>query len=215
MDIFETAQIVVAITISLYWFCVGVMVIRSRTKFRVASGSVPKTKLEKTMWFLWAPTIIAWIALTWSSDNVVLRMLGDTQAGLAFYQILVAGAAIACVSAFVMTTRCWLKMGRDWSMAVEPGKTTKLITDGPFAKVRHPIYSLSLMLMISSLLVVSSLPMLVVAIIHCSLLVMKSWNEERYLTDLHGHDYVQYLEQTNRFVPFPSPSTAQSHKTAA
>ena len=86
-------------------------------------------------------------------------------------------------------------------MAVEPGKETKLITDGPFSSVRHPIYALSLMLMISSLFVVTNIPMIVVAGLHCGLLVIKSWNEERYLTRLHGQQYTDYLNRTNRFLP--------------
>ena len=200
MEVLKTAQIVVASTVTIYWVCVVVMVIRSRRKYRVASGSIPKTRLERAMWLLWVPTIIAWIILAWNSDNLLYGRLQN-----AFFEsswfALVAIASICCVIAFALTTRCWMKMGKDWSMAVEPGKETKLITDGPFSSVRHPIYALSLMLMISTVLVVTSIPMMFVAALHCGLLVMKSWNEERYLTRLHGQQYVDYLNRTNRFVP--------------
>ena len=198
MEILKYAQIVVASTVSLYWFCVAVMVIRNRKKNRV--GSIPKTKLERAMWMLWGPTIIAWLALTWNSDNLIFNAI-HSQTAISFWLTAIALAAATAVTAFVLTTRCWMKMGQDWSMAVEPGKETRLITDGPFSSVRHPIYALSLLLMISSLLVVTNIPMIAVAIIHCGLLVLKSWNEERYLTNLHGQEYVDYLNRTNRFVP--------------
>lgn len=198
MEILKYAQIIVAATVSLYWFCVAVMVIRSRKKNRV--GSIPKTKLERAMWMLWVPTIIGWIALTWNSDNLIYSTI-NSQTASSFWLAAIVVAAATAVLAFALTTRCWMKMGQDWSMAVEPGKETRLITDGPFSSVRHPIYALSLLLMISSLFVVINVPMVVVAVIHCSLLVVKSWNEERYLTNLHGKEYVDYLNRTNRFVP--------------
>ena len=201
MEILTIAQWVVASTVSLYWFCVAVMVIRSRRKFRVASGALPKTKFEKKMWMIWAPTIVAWIALAWSSDNAVASILPTGSLASSIWITTTVLAATLCVLSYFFTTRCWMKMGQDWSMAVEPDKETKLITDGPFSSVRHPIYALSLALMISSVFVVTNVPMLIVAAIHCSLLVIKSWNEERYLTQLHGQEYVDYLNRTNRFVP--------------
>lgn len=203
MDWSNSPQLIVAATVTLYWTCVLAMVVRSRARFRVASGALPKDRLEKRMWIIWAPTIVAWVALSWNSSNLILNMLSEHSNSL-LYQVLLGGiwiAAIAAVTAFVLTTRCWLSMGQNWSMAVTPGKKTELITDGPFASVRHPIYALSLLLMLSTLVVVTNGLMLIVATIHCSMLILKSWNEERYLTSTHGQQYLEYLNQTNRFVP--------------
>ena len=216
MDWSQTPQTVVAATVSLYWTCVVVMVIRSHIKYRVSSGSLPKTRFEKRMWYLWVPTIAAWIALTWNSDNVITsNSAGSVPAWLAtFWTVMNWAAAASAVAAFAMTTRCWIGMGRNWSMAVAPQKDTELITDGFFSSVRHPIYALSLMLMVSSAIVVFNLPMLVVATIHCSMLYIKSWNEERYLTETHGEQYRQYQKQTNRFIPwraFVMLSVSRSH----
>jgi len=200
MDILKISQTLVASSVSIYWFCVAVMVIRSRRKFRVAAGAMPKTSFEKRMWMLWAPTVIAWIFLTWTSDNRLSQLLPPGPTRTVWLAGVVTAAATALLS-FLLTTRCWMKMGRDWSMAVEPGKETRLITDGPFSRIRHPIYSLSLLLMVSSLIVVANIPMLVVATLHCGLLITKAFNEERYLTRLHGEQYLEYLNRTDRFIP--------------
>lgn len=198
----DIPQTVVAATVTMYWICVFSMVVRSWARFRVTSGSLPKTALEKRMWILWVPTIAAWIALAWNSSNLVTSAL-QSESYLVYqcWSVLTWVAAVSTVTAFVLTTRCWLSMGSNWTMAVRPDKETRLITDGPFATVRHPIYSLSLLLMISTLIAVTNWWMLLVAVIHCSMLVLKSWNEEQYLTRTHGQQYLEYLKQTNRFVP--------------
>lgn len=205
MDLSNTPQLIVALTITSYWLCVGMMSIRSRIKYRVPSGSLPKTRMEKRMWLIWVPTIAAWITLTWQGSNQVTDWLASSAAGsssLSFgWQLIVWLAAIATLTAFAMTTRCWLRMGKNWSMAVRPDKETELITDGMFAAVRHPIYTFSLLLMTGTLIVNCSWLMLLVASIHCTMLVIKSWSEEQYLAQVHGQQYHDYLKRTNRFIP--------------
>ncbi len=203
MEWSQIPQLVVATAVTLYWTCVVAMVARSWSKFKVSSGSLPKTRLERTMWLLWVPTIIAWNLLAWYSSNAVtesLASLGITGLSGLWFFVICLGALAACF-AFLTTTRCWLGMGRNWSMAVTPSKDTELITEGVFSKVRHPIYALSLMLMISTMVVVANWMMLAVGTIHCSMLVLKAWNEERYLCQTHGRQYEEYRRTTNRFIP--------------
>ena len=199
----ELPQFTVASMVTLYWTCVIAMVARSWSKFKVSSGSMPKTRLEKRMWILWVPTIIAWNLLAWNSSNTITVTLaenGNSGLATAWFLILCLAALTAC-AAFFTTTRCWLGMGRNWSMAVTPTKQTQLITDGVFSKVRHPIYALSLMLMVSTMVVIANWMMLIVGTVHCTLLVLKAWNEERYLTQAHGSQYEEYRRTTNRFIP--------------
>ena len=75
-------------------------------------------------------------------------------------------AAIVAVLCLVATARCWARMGKDWRMAVAVGEKTNLITDGPFRRIRHPIYAFSILLMICTAIVVPTLPMLAVAVAH-------------------------------------------------
>lgn len=86
-------------------------------------------------------------------------------------------------------------------MAVIPTQTTPLVTTGIYALVRHPIYSLSMFLMISSLVVVPTLPMSVIAVSHLIFLMIKVRNEEKFLRAVHGPLYVDYCRSTGRFLP--------------
>lgn len=203
MDWTDLPQLVVATTVTLYWTCVAAMVVRSWSKFKVASGSLPKSRLERGMWLLWVPTILAWNLLAWNSSNAVTESVASLgMPGLdGLWYLVVCLATLAACFAFLTTTRCWLGMGRNWSMAVTPSKETELITEGFFSKVRHPIYALSLMLMISTVVVVANWMMLLVGSIHCCMLFLKAWNEERYLCQAHGNQYEEYRQRTNRFIP--------------
>ena len=185
---FASPHGIVASIVSTYWLSVMVMSIRSRIKFRTASGSLPKTRLERLMWLVWVPTIFCWVGFSWGTDNVFLGAIADGQAAMSVgpYKIVVWIFALVSIVAFLLTVCCWLRMGKNWSMAVRPEKETELITDGLFSAVRHPIYSLSLLLMLCTVVVIFNWTMLLIGTIHCSMLVLKAWNEEKYLIGVHG-----------------------------
>ncbi len=86
-------------------------------------------------------------------------------------------------------------------MAVAVGEKTNLITDGPFRRIRHPIYAFSILLMICTAIVVPTAPMLAVAAAHIVWMNLKARNEERHLLRTQGDDYARYMQRTGRFLP--------------
>ena len=92
-------------------------------------------------------------------------------------------------------------MGKSWRMGIDPHEKTRLIVSGPYAYVRHPIYALSSVLMVASFVAVPTIPMLIVAIVHCGLLQWEARREERYLLSVHGQAYQDYLAHVGRFIP--------------
>jgi protein-S-isoprenylcysteine O-methyltransferase Ste14 len=108
------------------------------------------------------------------------------------------GLAVLCLA---LSIWCWLHMGRDWRMGVDTSGATRLITDGPFAKVRHPIYTLSICMMVCSVVVVQTVLMVVVAVAHIVLMHAKARNEEAFLTRTHGETSTIYQSRTGRFLP--------------
>ena len=94
--------------------------------------------------------------------------------------------ALICL---LLTAWCWARMDANWSMAVSEAQRGELIVDGLFARVRHPIYALSVMLMLCSAVIVATPPMLVIAVIHVVLMHLKARNEERHMLKMHGDAY--------------------------
>lgn len=94
-------------------------------------------------------------------------------------------------------------LGRLWCSAFIAGhKEEQLITDGPYALCRHPLYSLSIVggfgLGIATHTVVLTLVTLIVLTL---LLASDARREEKRLEERHGEAFRQYARVTPRWIP--------------
>lgn len=190
-------------TLSAYWSGVVLFAVVNLWRYRRLAGIWPRDRVERIMWPFWVPLIALWIALPW----LALRR-GHSWLGLAAnahslpgLQALRLVATLLGFGCFVATVVCWSRMGKNWSVAVVPGQKTELVRNGPYAVVRHPIYALSIALMICSVVVIPTLPMLALAMLHLPFVRIKARNEERYLRAVHGGVYTNYCRRTGRFFP--------------
>jgi len=200
---------VLVATVASYWIGVGVMIVRVRRETRKVVGLVPEQRLERLMWLVWVPLVAAWIFVPWATfaKAGAVPPLPDFALRGPAYAMLRWIAAIVAVVALVGTIQCWLRMGSDWRMDIGLERTTGLITDGLFARVRHPIYAFSILLMLCSAAIVPTAPMALIAAAHIVLMNMKAHNEERHLLAVHGDAYARYLRGTGRFFPRRSAPT--------
>jgi protein-S-isoprenylcysteine O-methyltransferase Ste14 len=95
-----------------------------------------------------------------------------------------------------------LAMGESWRVGVDENERTDLVTHGPFAVVRNPIFaamiptSLGLTLMVPNVVALIGFAALVLA-----LEIQVRLVEEPYLRKVHGKDYASYAGRTGRFAP--------------
>lgn len=194
------------LVVALYWGTVLYMLLRSRRRSgAVRVRFVPAQRLEQLLWLAWVPLIGAWLVLPWvamglSPGRSAWLALPNWSGTWAVSVVRLAGAALA-LAALILTLRCWAHMGRHWRMAVDPAAESRLLVDGPFARVRHPIYALGILMMLGTLLAVPTSAMLLIAGVHWGLLCGKARNEERFLSDHFGAAYAEYCRRTPRFVP--------------
>lgn len=93
-------------------------------------------------------------------------------------------------------------MGASWRVGVDESETTELVTSGPFALARNPIFSAmipafaGLALLVPNVLALAGVAALVAAV---ELQVRRV--EEPYLLDAHGARYAGYASRVGRFVP--------------
>jgi len=196
---------IVAITVSAYWFGVGAMIVRVRRQSRKhaahAATVLPRQPLERLLGLVWVPLVAAWVALPWLALARQGPPLGlPAFAALPAYEALRYVAALAAVVCLVLTVKSWARMGRHWRMAVTDEEQA-LITDGMFSRIRHPIYSLSILLMACTMVTVPTGLMVAVGVVHIAMMVTKAHNEERHLLGKHGEAYAAYLARTGRFLP--------------
>lgn len=192
-----------ATTICAYWIGVGAMIVHVRRATRKVVGLVPEQRLEQLLWLVWAPMVAAWIyvPLATLARSGKVPVLPGFVVDEPAYAALRWIASIVAVLALAATVKCWRRMGKDWRMDVGLERKTDLITDGLFARIRHPIYAFSILLALCSAVIVPTAPMLAVALVNVVLLNIKAHNEERHLIGVHGDAYAQHLRRTGRFFP--------------
>lgn len=196
-------QLLAVAAVWAYWSSVLAMVWRSHRRYGTAAGAVPQTGKERVMWLLWVPAIVLWqVVPTWANISPFSFFAAPAVLTESAWAQPIRWTAVAFAwGAYLATARCWFFMGANWSMAVVPKKGTDLITGGAFSRVRHPIYTLSLGLMATTLVVAPSPATAVLALIHWGMLTMKTVSEEKYLVQVHGEQYEDYQQRSGRFLP--------------
>jgi protein-S-isoprenylcysteine O-methyltransferase Ste14 len=106
------------------------------------------------------------------------------------------------LAGLIATVYAQVAMGESWRVGVDEQERTALVTSGPFAVVRNPIYAaflpaiFGLTLLVPNVVALAGLAALVVA-----LEIQVRLVEEPYLLRVHGDSYRQYAARVGRFVP--------------
>jgi len=93
-------------------------------------------------------------------------------------------------------------LGQHWSMMLKLGEEHKLVTTGPYSRIRHPMYTFFYILVISNALISLNAMVGICGIILWSCLyVMRIEDEEKMLIEGFGDEYREYIERTGRLWP--------------
>ena len=193
--------VLIGLLIGLYWLKVLQLVARTKRTAGRAANFIPPEPLGRLLRWIWIPVVMLWI---------FLPMLAPFVSGLPWVLAPVSlpgGSAVGwfavavALAAFAMTWVCWIRMGTSWRMGIDPNERTRLVFNGPYAYVRHPIYGLSQMLMLAALAAFPSPLMLLIAALHVGFMQWEVRREERYLVLLHGPAYADYMRRVGRFLP--------------
>ncbi|WP_234419219.1 methyltransferase family protein [Sphingomonas sp. EC-HK361] len=128
--------------------------------------------------------------------SVRLDPLGAVAAGEAAVVTLLMAAS---VTLFVWSSRT---MGRNWSLVARTRSDHELVTTGPFAHVRHPIYVAMALTMLATSIALGHERALLIGV---PLFAIGTWlrisEEERLLRAMFGDEYGAYAARVRRFVP--------------
>jgi protein-S-isoprenylcysteine O-methyltransferase Ste14 len=93
-------------------------------------------------------------------------------------------------------------MGTAWRIGVDPRERTALVTEGPFAVVRNPIFTMMSLTVIGlALLVPSAVAFASVVVLVIALELQTRVVEEPHLLRTHGEAYASYARRVGRFLP--------------
>ena len=143
------------------------------------------------------------LALLLGATAPILALLDVLEpiAALDVTAIHVVGLVLA-LGGIAATFYAQVAMGTSWRIGVDPAERTQLVTSGPFAIVRNPIFAamlptaLGLTLLVPSWVAIAGLLGLVLAL-ELQVRVV----EEPYLRQAHGGTYAAYAAKVGRFLP--------------
>jgi protein-S-isoprenylcysteine O-methyltransferase Ste14 len=198
--VYRLAALSIGLIVGAYWLRVLRMARKARRKTGRAANFLPPEMLGRMLRVVWIPVVAIWIAQPFVTaigrpDWAAIEPL--------FRSTALAWAAAAIVFAgFLATRACWKLMGKSWRMGIDPAEKTELVCSGPWARVRHPIYALSQLMMLATMIAIPGPVLLAAGFLHLSLLQWEARREEVHLLTLHGTAYAEYCVRVRRFFPF-------------
>lgn len=93
-------------------------------------------------------------------------------------------------------------LGKNWSPILEIRQGHTLIKEGPYKRIRHPMYTQTWLWVIAQLLICSNWIAGLAGIISWTILYfIRVPKEEELMLQQFGEDYIQYKKETGRILP--------------
>lgn len=106
-----------------------------------------------------------------------------------------------CLSGFALALWARFHLGRNWGTPMTLRVGHELVTGGPYAFVRHPIYGGILIAMLGSTLA-GGVAWLVGAVVFGAYFLVSARAEEKHLLTQFPVEYPVYLRRTKMLIPF-------------
>ncbi len=106
------------------------------------------------------------------------------------------------LAGLLLTLWARLLLGRNWSATVTVKQDHQLIRTGPYAVVRHPIYTGLLLALLGTAIAIGEIRGLVAWVLALIGWKLKSLVEEQFMMEQFGAKYVDYKRHVKALVPF-------------
>jgi protein-S-isoprenylcysteine O-methyltransferase Ste14 len=106
-----------------------------------------------------------------------------------------------CLAGFGFAVWARVHIGRNWGMPMSLREGHELVTSGPYAYVRHPIYSGLMLALIGSALTMGLLLLLILPL-YFAYFIFSARSEERTMLAQFPDAYPAYRRRTKMLIPF-------------
>jgi protein-S-isoprenylcysteine O-methyltransferase Ste14 len=190
----EVLPTIVFVIVMLCWFAFAAVFI-----FRKQPPNAPDQKRDRSS----IPGVVLQAlayAIVWSIHR---PFFSPIVAGVEWLELVAAAIAIAAAVGSVLLIMSAVKtLGKEWSITARMVQNHKLATKGPYARVRHPIYTGMLGILVATGLAVSHWIVLLAAIV---VFAIGTWIrvrvEERLLRETFGPQFEEYARRVPAVIP--------------
>jgi protein-S-isoprenylcysteine O-methyltransferase Ste14 len=188
--------------ISVYQFATAGMWLIFCLVWLIAALGVKKNIVARPAWVrLPARIAIAAVVLLVFVRRVDDRLLVASVAVLLASPVVALIGTLLCAAGIAFAMWARMVIGRNWGTPMTLKQGHELVTTGPYAYVRHPIYSGVLLAMFGSVLVMSLL-WIVVLLLNGLQFIYAARREEQLMLKTFPNEYAHYMQRTKMIIPF-------------
>ena len=159
-----------------------------------------KKTATKMNWFSWGYRLLAIIIVI-----IAVNVFRNGWAGpLLWPRTPVVGIIADVIVLLGLIVAIWARitLGRNWSGNVVLKEDHELITNGPYAYVRHPIYSGILLFVLGFAIYYGRIGGFVVLVLFAAGAWYKAHQEEKLMIQHFGEKYLEYKKKVKGLVPW-------------
>ncbi len=124
-------------------------------------------------------------------------------ANYGFFAVQAWAGVLAIIASLVLFRVTHKQLGRMWSVTLEMRKEHKLVTDGLYAHVRHPMYSSFALFALAQFLLLQNWIAGPIGLVGFGVLFfMRVPHEESVMIETFGDAYRDYMRRTARIIPW-------------
>jgi protein-S-isoprenylcysteine O-methyltransferase Ste14 len=179
-----------------FFFCIAhSLFATNRVKQLFSRITVSEPRPYRLVYNLASFAMLGWVMASWSGSAVLYEVPGMGRWSLYGLQAVVAVVLLRCVCRTGSVE--FLGISQLWAAVTS---SHRLVTDGCYARVRHPLYLYSTLFLLLN--PVMSVRWLLLTCFSVAYFIFGGWIEERRLLKEFGDDYREYRQR----VPFMIPA---------
>jgi protein-S-isoprenylcysteine O-methyltransferase Ste14 len=122
-----------------------------------------------------------------------------------------ASALVLVAAGLAFTVWARVQLGTNWSGSVTLKEGHELVRSGPYAIVRHPIYTGLLVALLGTAVACGELRALIGLAVVAAAFVRKLRIEERFMRESFPEQYARYSAEVPALIPFARPRRSAPH----
>jgi protein-S-isoprenylcysteine O-methyltransferase Ste14 len=194
-------EIAVVVSAVIYWGGVIINVYRVRSHIGRSPNLIKRKDFKEVLllsgWFF--------VIGGWTGQPLLLNRYGGVTVFSLMDPLLspegIALGIVLAVCGYAGTLWCYSTLGDSWRLGINGKSKTELVKRGAYRLVRHPIYSFQIVILIGMACLLPTIFSVMILLIHYACISIMAFDEEAYLMDTHGPEYLDYFSRTGRFIP--------------
>jgi len=187
------------------WFAKGVVLIAAIAMVVIRSPHGSRSWTIKVAESRKGPLEVFLLTVAWIGFFTPILWIATPWLGFPDFALhpapLIIGTALLAVSLWFFH-RSHVDLGTNWSVTLELRESHRLVTEGVYRRVRHPMYSAFLLYAIGQTIVIPNWAVGPSYLVTMALLVaLRLGPEEKLMRDHFKAEYDAYVSRTKRLIP--------------